>query len=57
MAEPGMGPLALAAIILSLVGVYGASMKAEQDNLPGMVVMDRHKSNCAGMAGFFGCER
>lgn len=57
MEEPGLGPLAIGALILSLVGVYGVGMKAENDNGPTRVVMDSHKQNCGGMAGFFGCEK
>ena len=58
MEEPGLGPLAIGAIILSLVGLWGTGMKVEHENSkPSVVVMDRHKQNCGGMAGFFGCER
>ena len=57
MEEPGLGPLTIGLLIVSLIGVYGASMKAENDAGPTMIVMDKHKQNCGGMAGFFGCER
>ncbi len=56
MEEPGLGPLTIGLLIISLIGAYGASMKAENAG-PTMVVMDKHKQNCGGMAGFFGCER
>ena len=57
MEEPGIGPLKLVAVILTLLGVWGFGMEAERDRGPTRVVMDSQKTPCAGMAGFFGCER
>ena len=58
MEGSGLASLKLAALLVTLAGAYGVAMKAETErNGPRFIVLDRHKENCGGMAGFFGCER